>query len=196
MLLVHWKIGRLVWVAKGRSPVVHQQGFDTTVVPAGLSKEEERKKLVECGATDASAADVESTNDLIKADKDWKWFDGNLGEYYNKLEQDEHAKHKPDVITSYAVHRWMGLECSTLEHYKIIRSAVYESVLGELPSQSAGASTTSIWVLDAGCGLGAGLMWFEQNVPSWKMVGHTISEEHFKWITQDLSAIHGQIGHL
>lgn len=31
-------------------------------------------------------------------------------------------------------------------------------------------------------------MWFEQNEPSWKMVGHTISEEQFKWITQDLSA--------
>lgn len=129
------------------SPVVHQQGFDTPVVPAGLSKEEERKKLVECGATDASAADVESTNHLIKADKDWKWFDGNLDEYYDKLEQDEHTKRKPDVITSYAVHRWMGPERSTLEHYKIIRSAIYESVLGELSSQSAGASTTSIRVL-------------------------------------------------
>lgn len=192
--LESWSVGV---GGQGGSPAVYQQGFETPVVPAGRTKEEERKKLVECGAIDASAADVESANDLIeataaavaetmKADKDWKWFDGNLGEYYDKLEQDEHAKRKPNVITSYAVHRWMGPKHSTLEHYKLIRSAIYESVLGELPSQSAGASTTSLRVLDAGCGLGAGLMWFEQNEPNWAMVGHTISEEQFKWITEDL----------
>ena len=192
--LESWSVGV---GGQGGSPTIYQQGFEAPVVPAARTKEEERKKLVECGAIDASAADVESANELIKAtaaalaetmkaDKDWKWFDGNLGEYYNKLEQDEHAKRKPNVITSYAVHRWMGPKHSTLEHYKLIRSAIYESVLGELPPHSAGASTTSLRVFDAGCGLGAGLMWFEQNEPNWAMVGHTISEEQFKWISEDL----------
>lgn len=192
--LESWSVGV---GGQGGSPAVYQQGFETPVVPSGRTKEEERKKLVECGAIDASAAAVESANELIKAtaaavadtmkaDKDWKWFDGNLGEYYDKLEHDEHAKRKPNVITSYAVHRWMGPKHSTLEHYNLIRSAIYETVLGELPSQSPSTNTTPLRVFDAGCGLGAGLMWFEQNEPNWAMVGHTISDEQFKWISEDL----------
>lgn len=41
-------------------------------------------------------------------------------------------------------------------------------------------------MFDAGCGLGAGLMWFEQHEPNWNLVGHTISEEQHKWIVEDL----------
>ena len=129
-------------------------------------------------------------------DKDWRWFDGDLNEYYNKLERDEHAKRKPDVITTYAVHRWMGPDHSTLIHYELIRGAIYEVVLGEwpkylgknldgAPSQTAGGMAR-LRVFDAGCGLGAGLMWFDRAEPSWDLVGHTISEEQYKWIVEDL----------
>ena len=80
----------------------------------------------------------------------------------------------------------MGPKRSTLEHYSLIRTAIYELVLGELPSPSGTSASTPLRVFDAGCGLGAGLMWMEQHEPSWTMVGHTISEEQYKWITHDL----------
>jgi len=125
--------------------------------------------------------------------KDWKWYDGNLNEYYNKLERDEHAKRDPNVITSYAVHRWMGPDGSTLVHYDLVRAAIYELVLYKHPpppSQSShpDGNADKIRVFDAGCGLGAGLMWFEQHEPKWDLVGHTISEEQHKWIVEDLPA--------
>ena len=139
---------------------------------------------VEVGTEEAEDSDKEEGGE--SDNEDWKWFDGNLGEYYDSLERDEHAKRKPNVITSYAVHRWMGPKRSTLEHYSLIRTAIYELVLGELPSPSGTSASTPLRVFDAGCGLGAGLMWMEQHEPSWTMVGHTISEEQYKWITHDL----------
>lgn len=83
----------------------------------------------------------------------------------------------------------MGPEGSTLTHYELVRRAIYELVLGKFPppSQSAGDSDR-IRVFDAGCGLGPGLMWFEQHEPRWDLVGHTISEEQHKWIVNDLPA--------
>ena len=53
------------------------------------------------------------------------------------------------------------------------------------PSQTAGGMAR-LRVFDAGCGLGAGLMWFDRAEPSWDLVGHTISEEQYKWIVEDL----------
>ena len=95
----------------------------------------------------------------------WTFYDGDLNECYNELERDEHDKRNPSQITSYAIHRWMGPDCSTLVHYELIRKAIYEVVLGKHPA-SPGTATSSdgvekLRVFDAGCGLGAGLMWFE-----------------------------------
>jgi len=65
-------------------------------------------------------------------------------------------------------------------------------VLGKYlpPSQVASNANEGdrIRAFDAGCGLGAGLMWFEQHEPNWDLVGHTISEEQHKWIIKDLPA--------
>ena len=197
--LENWSVGV---GGQGGNLTVYNQDFERPVVPVERTEEEERKILKDCVAIKETAANDNlatatavmaqvigsgaSAKVEVDTDKeDWKWFDGNLGEYYDSLERDEHAKRKPNVITSYAVHRWMGPKRSTLEHYSLIRTAIYELVLGELPSPS-GSSASPLRVFDAGCGLGAGLMWMEQHEPSWTMVGHTISEEQYKWITQDL----------
>jgi len=120
----------------------------------------------------------------------WTFYDGDLNEYYNKLERDEHDKRNPSQITSYAVHRWIGPDCSTLVHYELIRKAIYEVVLGKHPASPRTATSSDgvekLRVFDAGCGLGAGLMWFEAAEPRWELVGHTISEEQHRWIVEDL----------
>lgn len=87
---------------------------------------EEQKKMVECGVLDEEdyGSDVSSSggggggdgggtggsgqlakrqSSAADGEEDWKWYDGNLNEYYNKLERDEHAKRDPNKITSYAV---------------------------------------------------------------------------------------------
>ena len=115
----------------------------------------------------------------------WTYYNGDINQYYNKLEQDEHSKRNPNVITSYAVHRWMGPNGSTLVHYELVRGAIYEFVLGKLPVEDE-SSEKQLRVFDAGCGLGPGLMWFEQYESNWSLVGHTISETQYKWIVEDL----------
>mmetsp|Transcript_24578 Transcript_24578/g.52964 ORF Transcript_24578/g.52964 Transcript_24578/m.52964 type:complete len:747 (-) Transcript_24578:1197-3437(-) len=184
---------------QGGNPNIYDQNFENlqpqtkeaTVV-------EEQQKMVECGVL--SEKDFESMPSSIATkgndplaekpnaddEKDWKWYDGDLNEYYNKLERDEHAKRDPNKITSYAVHRWMGPKPnhSTLIHYELVRQAIYELVLGQYapPSQSH----SKLRVFDAGCGLGAGLMWFGEHEQNWELVGHTISDEQHKWIVEDL----------
>lgn len=101
----------------------------------------------------------------------WKWFDGDLNKYYNELIGSD-SKRNPNEIKTYAVHRWLGEDRSTLTHYKLILDTILAHTNGQ-----------NLNVLDAGCGLGAGLMWFETNGPkSMKLTGHTISTEQLEFI--------------
>lgn len=210
--LEQWTVGV---GGQGGSPKGYEQDFPVPTVNEKWTEDKERTELAKCSASghqfvkDGSTTNEADAKDGITApveksveqkdkkaaavknnddEQEWKWFDGNLGEYYDKLERDEHAKRKPDVITSYAVHRWMGPERKTLEHYVLIRKAIYEAVLGKLPppGEEVSQSSSPLRVFDGGCGLGAGLMWFEKHEPNWTMIGHTISEEQYKWITTDL----------
>ena len=45
----------------------------------------------------------------------------------------------------------------------------------------------SLLVVDAGCGLGAGLTWLERAEPSWKFLGYTISSSQQDWIQTHLN---------
>ena len=45
----------------------------------------------------------------------WKFFNGDLNQFYNNLEKD--IKRDANNIDNYAVHRWMGDKHSTYEHY-------------------------------------------------------------------------------
>mmetsp|Transcript_16529 Transcript_16529/g.34901 ORF Transcript_16529/g.34901 Transcript_16529/m.34901 type:complete len:1041 (+) Transcript_16529:174-3296(+) len=197
------------------SPSVYDQNFDNLLQSQPQFLGVEQKKIVECGVLDETDYDSNtataseesgSTSSPEKiqqrngdsANRDWTFYNGDLNEYYNKLERDEHAKRNPNKITSYAVHRWMGPKGSTLVHYELVRGAIHELILGKVPppplgDDNAAASNAlpssnekKLRVFDAGCGLGAGLMWFEQHEPAWDLVGHTISEEQHKWIAEDL----------
>ena len=108
-------------------------------------------------------------------DENWKWFDGDLNQYYNDLEKDH--KRNPTDAAQYAVHRWMGAGRSTLEHYKLLHGAVFRYHAN--PS-------LSLQVLDAGCGLGSALMWMENAQPNWKLLGHTISQGQLDFISHKL----------
>jgi len=157
----------------------------SSIVPAhgssgGSKAGEVREAVVGAGVESDGPSQRKGVND-------WTWFGGDLNEYYNKLERDQHAKRKPGDISSYAVHRWLGEDRSTLMHYQLIHEAILEHVtLG-------GAQTSLRRIFDAGCGLGAGLMWFEQQEPGWELVGHTISEDQYKWITTDLPSHRFQV---
>lgn len=106
----------------------------------------------------------------------WVWFNGDLNKYYNQLIQSD-SKRDPDNIKSYAVHRWMGRERSTLIHYELIYASIKQYF--------DNADNSNLKVLDAGCGLGAGLMWFERYGPTkWDLTGHTISSEQLKFINE------------
>ena len=60
----------------------------------------------------------------------WVWFNGDIGKYYNELIGSD-SKRNPNEISSYAVHRWMGKERSTLIHYELILSAMRQFTSGE-----------------------------------------------------------------
>lgn len=123
-----------------------------------------RRRMVECGVKF-------DWSDL----KSWTWFEGDLNDYYNTLIESD-SKRNPNVIKSYAVHRWLGKERSTLIHYELIYSMIRQHV-----DQS---NNQNLRLLDAGCGLGAGLMWFETNVPEFTLVGHTISSAQLDFINK------------
>eukprot|EP00928_Gymnodinium_smaydae_P039456 TRINITY_DN26951_c0_g1_i1.p1 TRINITY_DN26951_c0_g1~~TRINITY_DN26951_c0_g1_i1.p1 ORF type:complete len:909 (-),score=81.97 TRINITY_DN26951_c0_g1_i1:175-2901(-) len=145
-----------------------------------------RAKMVECGALPPDASDGEAKHCQLLTPSatiaphrlpGWSWFGGDLKTYYNKLTEDERRKRNPSDLATYAVHRWMGRKRSTLVHYEL----VHESIKDGLKWNQA-----DLRVFDAGCGLGAGLMWFEKREPTWNLVGHTVSEEQYTWIMNDL----------
>eukprot|EP00041_Stephanoeca_diplocostata_P024587 m.627458 g.627458 ORF g.627458 m.627458 type:complete len:397 (-) comp22559_c0_seq3:109-1299(-) len=110
------------------------------------------------------------------------WFNGNLNEYYNKLEMQEQGKRRYDNVDSLAVHRWLQVEGgahSTTEHYKLI----YEAI-----GKTAAVATAPVRIMDAGCGLGAALMWMEKTEPTWEFQGYTISEVQLNTIRTKLPA--------
>lgn len=160
--LDEWTIG--VGAQKGH--LIQQKFPSLSSLDTSMSKDEIKTTLRGCFR-------IDSDND-----KEWTWFDGNLNAYYNQLEKDIKNRN-PQVIGSYAVHRWMGPKKSTLEHYRILQKAVSDHY-------SRGVKKNNFRVLDGGCGLGAALMWFEQAEPAWELTGHTISEEQHRWITEKL----------
>jgi 2-polyprenyl-3-methyl-5-hydroxy-6-metoxy-1,4-benzoquinol methylase len=119
-------------------------------------------------------------------DKEWKWFDGDLNAYYNSLTTDENHKRDPNQISTYAVHRWLGNPNNTEEQYQLLYNAMERHLSLSLSSSTSFPTRRPLKVFDAGCGLGAGLMWMEQRSPHWNLTGYTISEEQYKYITQTL----------
>lgn len=137
-----------------------------------------------------SLAKDSSPPSINQHDPEWKWFDGDLNAYYNSLTTDENHKRDPNDISSYAVHRWLGNPQNTETHYQLLHEAMKRH--SAVVANNNNISTTPLRVLDAGCGLGAGLMWMEQQNPRWTLTGYTISEEQHKFITKSLPPHHFQ----
>ena len=130
--------------------------------------------------------DNNSISSAIFKPDNWKWYDGDINKYYNDLETDH--KRNPNDINDYAVHRWMGPKRSTQIHYELIHESILKHNQKSFTSKkaSAKAPSPSLKVLDAGCGLGSALVWMEQNEPSWKLEGRTLSEEQANFIKTKL----------
>lgn len=104
----------------------------------------------------------------------WKqgagWFGGDLNKYYNALTSEEDLQRKPQDVNTLAVHRWLGRERSTTEHYKLILAAAGLGHRRQPPR-----------VMDAGCGLGAGLLWIAGQHPDWSLEGYTVSQAQYNY---------------
>ena len=112
---------------------------------------------------------------------DWKWYEGDVNQYYNELEKD--IKRDPNNIDNYAVNRWMGPNRSTKVHYELILESIvkYTGRVRDL-------GVSNLNVLDAGCGLGSALMYMESHNPSWTLQGRTLSEEQVNFVNHKLPA--------
>jgi SAM-dependent methyltransferase len=153
-----------------------KKSLTATFTPPGGSTTPSSSKArtaitVNSGATPSSATGTDAAN----GNEGWKWFDGDLNAYYNSLEKDE--QRDPKNVGSYAIHRWLGPNRTTEEHYRLVHSTAERY----LPMPES-----NLKVLDGGCGLGSGLMWMENRVPQWDLTGYTVSDEQYKFITQSL----------
>ena len=88
----------------------------------------------------------------------------NLSTYYDQLEPVVRRNYSD--VSTLAVHRCLhhNKSCSTLVHYELIHSEI------------ARWAAAPVRLLDAGCGIGGGLLWLERREPGWQLDGYTISE--------------------
>mmetsp|Transcript_16224 Transcript_16224/g.19814 ORF Transcript_16224/g.19814 Transcript_16224/m.19814 type:complete len:1003 (+) Transcript_16224:128-3136(+) len=154
------------YVKQNQDKKIEKHIIDETIHPMPWSSGNAfQKRMTDCGVTF-------NWNDPSS----WTWFHGDLNQYYNKLIASD-SKRNPNEIKSYAVHRWMGKDRSTLVHYELIYQMIRQFVDNSMERK--------LNLLDAGCGLGAGLMWFETNAPElWELNGHTISSGQLDFINK------------
>lgn len=137
--------------------------------------------LRDCLGDDSFAASLSTVVSTAAAtakekegDGEWQWFDGDLNAYYNSLEKDHNRD--PNKLSDYAIHRWLGPKRSTEQQYQLLDEAAMKFM------DPANLVADPVKVLDGGCGLGSGLMWMEQQHPTWNLEGYTVSEEQYKFI--------------
>lgn len=104
----------------------------------------------------------------------------DLRRYYDELTSEEDRRRDVNDVNTLAVHRWLGRNRSTTQHYELVRDAVQKFSRRAGERRSPREKTLS--VLDAGCGLGAGLVYFEQTEPTWDLVGVTLSSAQFRFV--------------
>ena len=102
--------------------------------------------------------------------------------FYKNLHSDELSRRDSTSVESLAIHRPLGRSNSTKEHYELIAE--------QLLLSDDGNSQRRI-IADAGCGLGAGLVWFEQHHETqWKLEGYNVSPTHVEYIQKKLLPNH------
>lgn len=172
-----WSVG--LGAQKGRTI---RQNFERLDPKTTMTTAEIQSTIRECLEDDSFADSLVSPASTQSAipektkkggDKQWQWFNGDLNAYYNSLEKDHNRD--PNKISDYAIHRWLGQNRSTEQQYLLLNEAAMSFMD---PSNAA----DPVHVLDGGCGLGSGLMWMEQQHPSWKLEGYTVSEDQYSFI--------------
>lgn len=169
-------MGLVMFVARDPNGCATQAELSSSVYL--LASKDEVTKESEPSKTNSPRPAAKQTGGKANMNE-WTFYDGDVNEYYNELEKD--IKRDAKNLEKYAVHRWMGTDHSTKHHYELMLESILKYTGLTRPSQAQG-----LQVLDAGCGLGAGMMWFETKQPSWKITGRTLSVEQSNFIQEKL----------
>ena len=105
----------------------------------------------------------------------------DISKYYDSLLSDDTAPasgwRRTTDLNSLAVHRPLGVAKSTTEHYRLIQGAILQ--------HSRGSSKQKL-VLDAGCGLGAAMVFLSEKEPEWEILGVTLSEAQRSFFEEEV----------
>lgn len=119
---------------------------------------------------------------------------GNIGRYYDSLfTVEKHRMHAKEA-QSLAVHRWLGSNFSTVEHYKLLHRELRRSFEAAAPADNTDktgrAAPGTPRLMDAGCGVGGAMLWLEKHEPSWRLEGFTLSPAQHEYIQTRLAPSH------
>lgn len=127
---------------------------------------------------------------------------GHIGKYYDSLFAVEKHRMRPEQEQSLAVHRWLGSNFSTVEHYQLLHRELQRS-FKTTPGGNAdkeGAQQAQMrrppLLMDAGCGVGGAMLWLERHEPSWRLEGYTLSTAQHEYIRTELAPSHRFTAHL
>ena len=73
------------------------------MIECGILEEKDFERIPSSGGGAATKDNVPLSKPKqpdVNDGKDWKFYDGNLNEYYNNLKKDKHTKRDPNKITS------------------------------------------------------------------------------------------------
>lgn len=107
---------------------------------------------------------------------------GTLAQYYDDLTRDEAGRRDPSKTSTLAVHRVLGPpgNRSADTHFALVRAALVDA-----PAVRAAPDGRAV-LLDAGCGIGAGLVYLEARQPRWELHGVTLSPAQLHYIETGL----------
>ena len=127
---------------------------------------------------------------------------GHIGKYYDSLFAVEKHRMRPELEQSLAVHRWLGSNFSTVEHYQLLHRELQRSFKttpgGNVDKEGAQQAQMRRppLLMDAGCGVGGAMLWLERHEPSWRLEGYTLSTAQHEYIRTELAPSHRFTAHL
>jgi hypothetical protein len=109
----------------------------------------------------------------------------SISNYYAQLEKTVDlslkAKREHGDVHALAVHRGLGAKIDTTEHYRLIEEAIVQA-----HRDFWGIHSGDKRLMDAGCGMGAGMLFFGRKHKNWVVDGYTIAESQFEFINKHL----------
>lgn len=111
---------------------------------------------------------------------------GSISNYYAQLEKTVdlslQVRRERGDVHALAVHRGLGPKTDTTEHYRLIEQAVVQAQQ-DTPTD---VPRVGLRLMDAGCGMGAGILYFGRRHNEWVIDGYTIAESQFGFINKHL----------